>query len=212
MSVARPSLMNGRTSPRTFHPLYALVLALLLIVGSLSAATMAGKDIVTAARQQIGVTVLYDTAYVRLAYPNGDMVADRGACTDVVVRALRVAGWGDLQRKVHEDMAAHFRQYPQSWRLRSPDANIDYRRAPNLQAYFSRHASRLKVSSRPGDYRPGDLVTSMLPGNLPHIMVVSDRCNAQDVPRVVHNIGRGTREEDVLFAYPLTGHYRLVPD
>ena len=28
---------------------------------------------------------------------------------------------------------------------------------------------------------------------------------------VVHNIGYGTREEDVLFAWTLTGHYRWYP-
>ena len=27
-------------------------------------------------------------------------------------------------------------------------------------------------------------------------------------PLIVHNIGTGTREEDILFAYPITGHYR----
>ena len=27
-------------------------------------------------------------------------------------------------------------------------------------------------------------------------------------PLVIHNIGRGTREEDSLFTFPLTGHFR----
>jgi uncharacterized protein YijF (DUF1287 family) len=39
-------------------------------------------------------------------------------------------------------------------------------------------------------------------------LMVSDRKSAQGVPLVIHNIGRGAREEDVLFTYPLTGHYR----
>ncbi len=27
-------------------------------------------------------------------------------------------------------------------------------------------------------------------------------------PLLIHNVGRGTREEDRLFAWPITGHYR----
>jgi len=49
----------------------------------------------------------------------------------------------------------------------------------------------------------------MLPGNLPHIMIVSDRKTPAGIPLVIHNIDRGTQEEDCLFRYPLTGHYRL---
>jgi hypothetical protein len=39
-------------------------------------------------------------------------------------------------------------------------------------------------------------------------MIVSDRKTAEGRPLVIHNIGRGAREEDCLFSYPLTGHYR----
>ena len=56
-------------------------------------------------------------------------------------------------------------------------------------------------------YKPGDIVTVMVGGKLPHIMIVSDRKSAAGVPLAIHNIGSGTQEEDVLFAYPLTGHY-----
>ena len=59
------------------------------------------------------------------------------------------------------------------------------------------------------DYTPGDIVTVMVGGKLPHIMIVSDRKSAAGVPLAIHNIGSGTQEEDVLFAYPLTGHYRI---
>ena len=59
------------------------------------------------------------------------------------------------------------------------------------------------------DYKPGDIVTAMVGGKLPHIMIVSDKKSAAGVPLAIHNIGSGTQEEDVLFAYPLTGHYRI---
>lgn len=173
------------------------------------AETALADSIVAAARQQIGVTRHYDPSYARLTYPGGDVPVERGVCTDVVIRALRDAGWGDLQKNVHEDMRTNFSAYPKNWGLSRPDRNIDHRRVPNLQTYFKRHAISLRASREPRDYQPGDLVTSMLPGNLPHIMIVSDRKASSGTPLVIHNIGRGTREEDALFAYPLTGHYRL---
>ena len=37
----------------------------------------------------------------------------------------------------------------------------------------------------------------------------ADRKLAAGVPLAIHNIGAGTQKEDVLFAYPLTGHYRI---
>lgn len=85
-------------------------------------------------------------------------------------------------------------------------AGVDHRRVPNLQKFFERAQAKLASSA---DYLPGDLVTWMLPGNLPHIGIVSDR-RAADTgrPLVIHNIGAGPKEEDMLFAYPITGHYR----
>ena len=172
-------------------------------------ATTRANALVVAARRQIGVTIHYDPAYTRIAYPGGDVPASRGVCTDVVIRAFRTQGM-DLQRLVHEDMRAHFSVYPPKWGLRAPDRNIDHRRVPNLQTWFARQGWSLTVGDRAGDYRAGDLVTWMLPGNLPHIGIVSDRkTTLRSVPLIIHNIGRGTREEDILFDYRITGHYRL---
>lgn len=166
-------------------------------------------DIVTAARNQIGITTQYDGSYRKLAYPNGDFNRTTGVCTDVVIRALRDARSMDLQRLVHEDMKGNFSKYPQNWGLKRPDKNIDHRRVPNLQCYFKRRGWRLPLTKQPADYLPGDLVTVTVGGNLPHIMIVSDRKSANGTPLVLHNIGRGTQEEDNLFTYPLTGHYRI---
>ena len=168
----------------------------------------ASPPLVAAARKQIGVTVRYDRAYVVLPYPNGDVPQDRGVCTDVVIRALRAQGL-DLQQRVHEDMQAHFDLYPKKWGLRAPDRNIDHRRVPNLQTWFGREGWALPVSDRKDDYRAGDLVTWTLPGHLDHIGIVSDRRSLfTHTPLILHNIGHGTREDDILFAYPITGHYR----
>ncbi|MGX5841218.1 DUF1287 domain-containing protein [Mesorhizobium sp. ArgA1] len=169
--------------------------------------------LVKAAREQIGVTTLYDPTYVRLGYPGGDVAPDRGVCTDVVVRAYRRAFNLDLQKLVHEDMAANFAAYPKTWGLKATDRNIDHRRVGNLAAFFGRKGVSLAVSEEPADFQPGDLVTQMLPGNLPHIVIVSSDRSA-DVPErplVIHNIGAGARQEDTLFAFRQTGHYRFAP-
>ncbi len=165
--------------------------------------------LIRAARAQEGVTVLYDPAYVALSYPGGDVARDRGVCTDVVIRAYRDAFGLDLQKLVHDDMTSAFSHYPKRWGLKSTDSNIDHRRVPNLQVFFSRHGRSLPVSSDAKDYVPGDLVTQMIDGKLPHVAIVTGLMSEDGArPLVVHNIGRGTRLEDTLFAFPITGHYR----
>ncbi|MGN6151907.1 MAG: DUF1287 domain-containing protein [Lysobacteraceae bacterium] len=173
-----------------------------------SSASPSPPPLVAAARKQIGVTVRYDPAYVVLSYPGGDVPQDRGVCTDVVIRALRAQGV-DLQQRVHKDMQAHFDVYPKRWGLRAPDANIDHRRVPNLQTWFARQGWSVPASDREDDYRAGDIVTWTLPGHLDHIGIVSDRRSPfTHTPLILHNIGHGAREDDILFAYPITGHYR----
>lgn len=169
-------------------------------------ASLTTPPLVRHARSQVGKTLHYDPAYTTLAYPGGDVPIERGVCTDVVIRALRPLGL-DLQKAVHEDMRAHFAAYPKHWGLKRPDRNIDHRRVPNLQRWFERHRWSQPVTQTASDYRAGDLVTWMLPGNLPHIGIVSDRRTGTR-PLIIHNIGRGAKEEDVLFAWPVTGHYR----
>lgn len=173
-----------------------------------------GEKLATSARQQIGVTVSYDPAYTTLTYPNGDVPDDRGVCTDVVIRAMRVGLSKDLQKLVHEDMRGNFSVYPKNWNLARPDRNIDHRRVPNLQTWFKRQGYQLPLAADkdPAKFLPGDLVTCTVPPHLPHlphIMIVSDRKSDAGVPLVIHNIGGGTREEDRLFEFPLTGHYRV---
>lgn len=166
-----------------------------------------GNDIVAAARQQVGVTLGYDGSYRRLDYPGGDVELSTGVCSDVVIRALRAVGL-DLQVAVHEDMAAWFDRYPTIWGLSRPDRHIDHRRVPNLETYFARHAESIAPSTNTADYRAGDIVSWRLDSGLPHIGIISDR-RLGDRPLVIHNIGAGAQEEDVLFAWRQVGHYRL---
>ena len=183
--------------------------AIFWFFGSLTVwAEAIGTSIVNAARSQVGVTVIYDPAYVGLDFPMGDVDISRGVCSDVVIRALRVAADMDLQQLVHGDMKQAFHAYPTTWGLKRPDKNIDHRRVLNLRRYFERHHQALEISDDPTAYLPGDIVSWLLPGNLTHIGVISDRKWA-GVPLVIHNIGAGTQEEDILFRFEITGHYRV---
>ena len=169
------------------------------------------QKLIVAARTQIGVTTAYDPAYLRLAFPNGDPPRERGVCTDVVVRAYRDAFALDLQKEVNADMRRDFAAYPRRWGLKAPDPNIDHRRVPNLQTFFRRRGRELPIPSEPSGYAPGDLVTQMLPGDLPHIVIVADARGAEGRPLVVHNVGRGARLEDALANWPATGRFRYGP-
>jgi len=154
------------------------------------------------------VQVVYDPAYVVLPYPGGDVPADRGVCTDEVIRVYRKLGI-DLQKEVHEDMKRNFGVYPKIWGLSRTDTNIDHRRVPNLRVFFARHGVKLPVTMNAKDYRAGELVTWDLPSGVPHIgMLVQEKSADGERCLVVHNIGAGPQQEDVLFAFKITGHYR----
>jgi uncharacterized protein YijF (DUF1287 family) len=188
---------------------YAFLLVCLLVQSALAETWQ--QRLVEAAWQQTQQRVVYDGAYQRIAYPMGDVAPDRGVCTDVIIRAYRALGV-DLQQLVHEDMKANFSLYPKHWGLTRPDSNIDHRRVPNLQTYFKRHGQSLGVPRAADALQAGDMVTWMLPGNLPHIGLVSARRSADgERPLIIHNIGAGPQEEDALNVAPITGHYRFVP-
>ncbi|MFC3153317.1 DUF1287 domain-containing protein [Litoribrevibacter euphylliae] len=200
-----------------FLRLTSVFISFLIVSMAISAEPSERQAFVTAlvkaaiARTEQNVT--YDGSYFSIPYPNGDVPEHIGVCTDVVIRAYRALGV-DLQVRVHEDMRRSFNAYPSKriWGLTTTDKNIDHRRVPNLQTFFARHGETLAVSSNPKEYSPGDLVTWMLPGNLPHIGIVSDKVSAiTGNPLIVHNIGAGPSLDDMLFSYKITGHYRYRP-
>ncbi|MCP5144738.1 MAG: DUF1287 domain-containing protein [Gammaproteobacteria bacterium] len=189
----------------------AAIVAMMCCWGTANAQN-ATQTLIDAARARTRLSVRYDGAYRVIPYPNGDVPNDRGVCTDLVVRAYRALHI-DLQQLVHEDMSANFAAYPPLWGMRRPDPNIDHRRVPNLMKYFGRHGQSLPITRDPRAYRAGDLVTWMLPGNLPHIGIVADsRSLDGQRPNILHNIGMGPVEDDILLAFPITGHYRYGLD
>lgn len=167
------------------------------------------KQMLDGAIAQAGVTTGYNPAYVALDYPGGDVPENTGVCSDVVVRAFRKAGI-DLQKEIHEDIKAARSEYPKKWGAIPPDRNIDHRRVLNLMTYFRRQGKLLPISSGAADYKPGDIVAWELTNGIDHIGIVTNMLSdSEDRYLIVHNIGAGTRIEDVLFAWSITGHYRF---
>ena len=174
---------------------------------TIPAAPQVSIPLIAAAREQTKIQTRYDPNYTRIAFPNGDVAPNIGVCTDVVIRAYRAIGI-DLQKLVHEDMKANFRLYPKRWGLSAPDSNIDHRRVPNLMVFFKRLGDVLPISRNGDDYRPGDLLTTLI-GNRPHISIVSDRRGKMGLGdlMVIQNYGQSVNEDDMLFTWPITGHF-----
>jgi uncharacterized protein YijF (DUF1287 family) len=178
-----------------------------------------GSRLADAARSQLGVTTGYDPNYSRIPYPNGDVPRTTGVCADVIVRAGRDALALDLQRLVHEDMQHDFAAYPRAWGLRAPDANIDHRRVLNLEVFWRRNGAQVWSASAktngddfPGTLEPGDLLTWLLDGRLPHVGIVVS--NGVFGARIVHNIGGGVQEIALLQmrSQQAKGHFRWPAD
>ena len=158
----------------------------------------------------IDPNIVYTPNYVSIKYPNGDVPAKTGVCSDVVIRAYRKLGI-DLQKEVHENMLLHFTQYPnlKKWGLKTTDTNIDHRRVPNLEVFFTLKGKKLAVSENPEEYHTGDIVTWMINNKLPHIGIVTHKRSADgERPMLVHNVGAGQVLEDCLFNYAIVGHYK----
>lgn len=187
-----------------------LILALSLNLFSSSQKEDFGYQLAEAAYELTRHEVVYDPSYFNIDYPMGDVPANKGVCTDLVIRAYRSLGI-DLQELVHQDMSANFAIYPKNWNLSKPDPNIDHRRVPNLMCFFNRFAESLPASKQSRDYRPGDIVCWNLGGGILHIGIVSAYFNSDNRPLIVHNIGAGQELEDMLFDYQIIGHYRYQP-
>lgn len=182
-------------------------LFLLLSVAVMSQQDAFYKKLSDAALELTKDKVVYDPAYYSIPYPNGDVPAGKGVCTDVIIRAYRKLGT-DLQKKIHEDMRANFSKYPKKWGMKKTDRNIDHRRVLNQATFFSRFGTVKKISDKGEDYLPGDIVTWDLGGGITHVGIVTDRMSRDKKrPLIVHNIGQGQVLQDCLFSYKITGHY-----
>ena len=167
--------------------------------------------ILAGAKSQIGTR--YDASYQTIAYPMGDVDQSKGACTDVVIRALRAAGY-DLQKRVHDDMNACFDAYPKTWGLDAPNPNIDHRRVPNQMVYFAKYGRELPLSTKGAalkSWQVGDIVywnTGNAGNTRLHTGIVSDTRDWRGLPYVIHN-GSICIEDDALDRWPIIGHFRF---
>lgn len=185
----------------------SLILLLLIKVNILFAQNISAEQLSNAAFELTQQKVEYYPGYIRIAYPNGDIPANKGVCTDVIIRAYRKLGI-DLQKEVHEDMSINFHLYPKNWGLKKPDTNIDHRRVPNLMVYFKRFGKVKPISQNPNDYNPGDIVCWNLGGGITHIgIVVNKKSTDGNRYLIAHNIGAGQVVEDCLFSFNIIGHY-----
>lgn len=172
--------------------------------------TTFAEKLSNAALSIIDASIAYTPDYISIKYPNGDVPASTGVCSDVIIRAYRKLGI-DLQKEVHEDMKANFSKYPTKWGLKKTDTNIDHRRVPNLEVFFTRKGEKLTVSENANDYKVGEMVTWMIGDKLPHIGIVTNKRSTDGKrPLIVHNVGGGQVLEDCLFNYTLVGHFKYV--
>lgn len=158
----------------------------------------------------IDENIEYDPSYFAIKYPNGDIPKDKGVCTDVIIRSYRKLNI-DLQKEVHDDLKTNFSKYPnlKKWGLTKPDTNIDHRRVPNLEIFFSRKGQKLKITNNPDDYKVGEIVTWLINNKLPHIGIVTNKKSLDGKrPMIVHNVGNGQVLQDCLFSYEIVGHYK----
>lgn len=183
----------------------------LLVSAFAHAQSTFSKRLSDAAIKLTNEDVIYDPSYFSIPYPNGDVPADRGVCTDVIIRAYRKLGI-DLQKEVHEDMVKNFKVYPKKWDMKTTDKNIDHRRVPNLMTFFTRHGHSLPITKLSTDYKPGDIVSWDLGRGVTHIGIVIDQKSPDGLRNlIVHNIGFGQQISDCLFQYTIIGHHRYTP-
>ncbi len=187
--------------------LYNLVLFFVLSSAAPADASTFGEKLARAALERTKHNVRYDGRYLSIAYPGGDVPASQGVCTDVVIRSYRTLGI-DLQQLVHEDMKAHFSAYPNIWGLSRPDSNIDHRRVPNLNTFFTRQGANVMQNGKAVDFQVGDVLTWILPHNLPHTGIVVAPATDQHPVQIVHNIGLGPQQTDMPSNWILTGQFR----
>lgn len=163
------------------------------------------QKVIDHAKWQTTQKVTYDGSYRQIDYPNGDVPANIGVCTDVIIRAYRAIDV-DLQQLVHEDILSDMSAYG----IKKADSNIDHRRCSNLKIFFKRQGAKQPITKNAEDYLPGDIVFWDVAYG--HVGIVVDKkVPGTDRYYIVHNIGSGPQMVDFLFATTIVDHYRWNP-
>lgn len=157
-------------------------------------------DILNGAKLEVENKPKYDGSYWEGGYPPAGV----GACTDVVWRAFKNAGYC-LRGMVNADIQNNSSFYPH---IKKPDKNIDFRRTKNLKIFFERYATVLTNDPYEiASWQPGDIVIY----NDNHIAIVSDKRNKEGLAYIIHHYSllQHSLEEDALASPTITGHYRF---
>jgi D-alanyl-D-alanine dipeptidase len=165
-------------------------------------------DILIGAKKEVLNASTYRSAYRAIGYPMGDVPREEGVCSDVLVRALRNAGF-DLQQLLADDIAKTPARYPM---VKKPDTNIDHRRVRTLLPYFLHHWKGEPVDPRTSLFLPGDVcfMNTMHGPEPEHVGIVSDRLGPSGLPLIINNWTDGTvsSEMDLLHFVPVTRRFR----
>ncbi len=95
----------GITSCKTARNSVSITLA--QFASAPAAGDLFPDQLVRAAIERTTHAIDYDGSYTSIGYPGDDVAANKGVCTDVIIRSYRKLGI-DLQRVVHEDMRQNF--------------------------------------------------------------------------------------------------------
>ncbi|MBG9585821.1 DUF1287 domain-containing protein [Cytobacillus firmus] len=164
-------------------------------------------DMVQTARKEVEQRTPYKSAYYAGGYPpDGE-----GVCTDVIWRGFQGADV-TIKDLIDQDIAENTDLYSRV--QGKPDPNIDFRRVPNQNIFFSRFAKSLTTELIPGDvknlqqWQPGDIVVFLSP-KFDHVAFISDKRTKDGIPYVIHNSTPFAAEVKLSsFKTPITAHYR----
>ncbi len=159
-------------------------------------------DVLQGAKNEAKRHPKYHSEYYDGGYPPDS----EGVCTDVIWRSFQNAGI-DIKSMIDQDIKENTSLYQ---RVTTPDPNIDFRRVPNLDVFFSRYGTALSTDPYAIEqWQAGDIVVF----STKHIAIVSDKRNKHGISYIIHNAGQLFFEEDALISYskhtPIKAHYRF---
>ena len=163
-------------------------------------------DIVNGANKE----VINKTKYISNYFSGGYPPETEGVCTDVIWRGFKATNI-NLKDLIDEDIKNNTKLYPRV--DGKPDPNIDFRRVPNQDVFFSRHCISLTTKVKPRDdenlkqWQPGDIVVFVK--GYEHVGIISDKRDKNGIPYVIHNTKPHANTMKLSwFTAPIHGHYR----
>lgn len=203
-----------------------LIFSVTAIAGNGGDGKFRSYDLVKACQKRVDPNIIYDGRYYQMKYPMGDVPADRGVCTDAVIRVLRDVGF-DLQKHVHMDIVQDIRDNASKiYHITKANSSIDHRRVWNLKKYFDGWAMACASfmrnhngdCNRPciigvpvtgedgkGYFKPGTIIIYEMWKGQGHIGIVID----SDKNLLYHQVGYGQVIDESLRDWKIVGAYYI---